>query len=271
VIGISLALPFGGYALLSNVESFSSHAPTEPQLSIFMARNAGKNDIATIEARLKNSDGVRAVRFIDRDAALTELKRSPEMADAVSSLKDNPLPDAFVVTLASNDPVLAERIEQSFRALPKVNRVQVDSAWVKRMNALLQLGRTSVILLGLFFSFALVAVVFNTIRLQIFTQLDEIEVSRMVGATRSYIRRPFVYLGALLGFGGGLSALLFVFLILIALNRDVARLAELYSSSFKLGFLSPAEWIAVPLIATFLGWVGAYLSVSRHLHEIDGK
>jgi cell division transport system permease protein len=234
-----------------------------------MARNAGKIDIAAIDSRLKNSDGVRSVRFIDRNAALAELKHSPEMAEAVSALEENPLPDAFVVTLTSNDPALAERIEQAFRALPKVGHVQVDSAWIKRMNALLQIGRTAVILLGLFFSFALVAVVFNTIRLQILTQRDEIEVSRMVGATRSFIRRPFVYLGSLFGFAGGLSALFIVFLILFALSRDVARLSELYGSSFKLNFLSPADWIAVPLIAACLGWVGAYLSVSRHLREID--
>lgn len=269
VVGISLALPFGGYALLVNIESFASKVPTEPQLSVFMSRNANKGDVSATETALKSMDGVRSVRFVSRDAALSELKRSPEMTDAISALRDNPLPDAFVVTLGSSDPAISERIEQSLRGLPKVTRVQVDSIWMKRLAALVRLGRTAVILLGLVFSFALVAVMFNTIRLQILTHRDEIEVSRLVGATRSYMRRPFAYLGSLLGFAGGLAAQLIVFLALVTLNRDVAQLAELYQSNFKLNFLAFSDWIIIPVIATFLGWAGAYLSVSKHLREIN--
>src|SRR6266581_1251933 len=196
VIGVALALPLGGYTVLGNLEPFSRNVSTESQLSVFLAADAAKNDAAAIEARLKGAQGVRAVRFVDRNSALTGLKRSPGMAEVIATLRDNPLPDAFVVTLAASDPELAERLERQFRALPKVAHVQVDSAWLRRLDTLLRLGRTTVALLGALLGLALVAVTFNTIRLQILTQRDEIEVSRLIGATRAYVQRPFIYLGS---------------------------------------------------------------------------
>jgi len=269
VIGVALALPLGGYTVLGNLEPFSRNVSTESQLSVFLAADAAKNDAAAIEARLKGAQGVRAVRFVDRNSALTGLKRSPGMAEVIATLRDNPLPDAFVVTLAASDPELAERLEREFRALPKVAHVQVDSAWLRRLDTLLRLGRTTVALLGALLGLALVAVTFNTIRLQILTQRDEIEVSRLIGATRAYVQRPFIYLGSFLGLLGGLAALGIVYAALAVLNRDIAQLAVLYGSDFRLRFPDPADAAATLGAAALLGWLGAYLSVSKHLREID--
>jgi len=108
----------------------------------------------------------------------------------IASLPQNPLPDAFVVRLSTSDPALADRLDLEFKSLPKVAYVQADSAWVRRLDALLRLGRTAVLLLSGLLGLALVAVTFNTIRLQILTQRDEIELCRLIGATHAYIRRP---------------------------------------------------------------------------------
>lgn len=269
VIGVALALPLGGYAVLSNLESFSRNLSTEPQLSVFLARDAGKNEATAVETQLKQADGVRSVRFVSRDAALAGLKRTPGMTEVIATLRDNPLPDAFVVTLAANDAELADRLERQFKSLPKVAHVQADSAWVRRMDTLLHLGRTTIALLGLLLSFALVAVTFNTIRLQILTQRDEIEVSRLIGATRAYIRRPFFYLGSLLGLLGGAAALAIVFSSLAVLNRDLAQLGMLYSADFRLRFPAPADAAIILAFSALLGWLGVFLSVSRHLREIE--
>jgi len=266
-IGVALALPFGVYCLLGNLESLSHKITFEPQLTVFIARDASKSEVAAVEGRLKSARGVRAVRFISREAALADLGRGGGLNEVIASLPQNPLPDAFVVTLSASDPVSADKLEREFKALPKVAHVQADSAWVKRLDALLRLGRSGVLLLAGLLGMALVAVTFNTIRLQILTQRDEIELCRLIGATHAYIRRPFFYLGSLLGFLGGLAALGIVAGGLALLNQDLVGLAQLYGSDLRLTLPSPQEMGIVLAAAAVLGWTGAYLSVSRHLHE----
>jgi cell division transport system permease protein len=269
-IGVALALPFGGYCLLANLESLSRKVSVDPQLTVFLARDAAKTDVAAVETRLKGARGVRAVRFVSRDAALADLGRAG-LEEVIASLPQNPLPDAFVVTLSASDPVLADRLELDFKSLPKVAYVQADSAWVRRLDALLRLGRTGVVLLAGLLGIALVAVTFNTIRLQILTQRDEIELCRLIGATHAYIRRPFFYLGSLLGLLGGLAALGIVVAGLALLNRDLGALAQLYGADLRLSFPNSSEMGAVLSLAAALGWLGAYLSVSRHLLARDRK
>jgi len=266
-IGVALALPFGVYCMLANLESLSRKISVDPQLTVFLARDAAKAEVAAVESRLKAARGVRTVRFISREAALADLGRAGGMQEVIASLPQNPLPDAFVVTLATSDPVLADRLEFEFKALPKVAYVQADSAWVRRLDALLRLGRTGVVLLAGLLGLALVAVTFNTIRLQILTQRDEIELCRLIGATHAYIRRPFFYLGSLLGLLGGVAALGIVGAGLAFLNRDLGALAQLYGTDLRLAFPNPQEMGAVLGSAAALGWLGAYISVSRHLLE----
>ena len=264
-IGVALALPLGAYCVLGNLALVSGRVSVDPQLSIFLARDAGKADIAAVEARLKGAQGVRAVRFVSRDAALAELSRSARMDEAIAGLRHNPLPDAFVVTLSSSDTALADGLEHEFRSLPKVDRVLADAAWVRRLDALLRLGRTAVVVLSVLLGLSLVAVTFNTIRLQILTQRDEIELCRLIGATHAYIRRPFFYLGSLLGLLGGLAALAIVLAALAVLNRDWVQLALLYGSALHLRFPDSSEMLTALAFSVALGWLGAYLSVSRHL------
>ena len=147
-IGVALALPLGAYCVLGNLELVSGRVSVDPQLSIFLARDAGKADIAAVEAQLKGAESVRAVRFVSREAALAQLSRTAGMDQAITGLRQNPLPDAFVVTLSSTDNALADRLELEFKSLPKVDRVLADAAWVRRLDALLRLGRTAVVEIG---------------------------------------------------------------------------------------------------------------------------
>ena len=269
VIGIVLALPLGAYGLLINVKAFSGSLPTEPQISIFLATGRTGSDNTALEIQLKSSPGVRAVRFVSRDSALAGLKRSPGMGEVIASLRDNPLPDAFVVTLADGDADAADRLEQQFRALPGVVHVQVDSAWVRRIDTLLRLGRTAVVLLCTLLGFSLVAVTFNTIRLQVLTQREEIEVSKLIGATDAYVRRPFFYLGSLLGACGGLTALGVVYLGFRLLNRDLGRLGSLYGVDVSLHYFPLTDAATVVFFTAALSWLGTYVSVSKHLHSTE--
>lgn len=271
VIGIALALPLGGYALLVNVQGYVEGLAADPEISVFMSSDASRSDVAEVGRRLKGLSGVKSLRFVPRDVALAGLKKTPGLADAVATLKNNPLPDAYIVSLASRDPELAARTENALRTLPRVAHVQSDMGWVQRVEAWLRVGRTGVLLLAAMLSLALVAATFNTIRLQILTQRSEIEVAKLIGATDSFIRRPFFYFGAALGVLGGSAALAMVWGAFALLNLDVAKLASLYASDFRLRFLEAADAVSLVAFSAVLGWLGAFLSVSRHLAQIEPR
>ena len=270
VIGIALALPLGGYLLLQNLGNVAQKLAGTPQVSLFLARDADKTDVAALQARLKQLPGVRSLRFISREQALQELKQSENLSDVIAALQTNPLPDAFVLETAGGSAEL-EQLEPQLKALPKVAHVQIDSAWVKRLETLLQLGRTSVLILATLLACALVAVTFNTIRLQILTQKDEIEVGKLIGATDAFIRRPFFHLGLLQGALGGAAALGIVYLCILVLNRGILELSRLYGADFRLGFFGFHDCLALLAFAAMLGWLGAYMSVNRHLSAIEPR
>jgi cell division transport system permease protein len=269
VIGVALALPLGGYMLLQNLGKITRHVSGNPQISVFLAPEAGKADIAALEARFRQLDGVQAVRFVPREQALESLKRSEGMADVIATLQSNPLPDAFVLETRGSSAGELEKLERELKTVAKVAHVQIDSAWAKRLEILLALGRTAVLILATLLAFGLVAVTFNTIRLQILTQKDEIIVSKLIGATDAFVRRPFFYLGITQGILGGLAALVIVFLSAIILNQNVQELARLYGSDFRLDFFGPGDCLALLGFSAVLGWFGAYMSVSKHLSDIE--
>ena len=264
VVGIALSLPAGGYLLLGNVASLARGVSGKPEISVFLDPAAGAAEAAAIEARLKDDGRLASYRFVPRDEALAGLVRSG-LGDVLGGLRGNPLPDAFVVTPASGEPALFEQLSAEVTAWPGVAHVQLDSAWVERLHALLELGRSAVLILAGLLGFALVIVTFNTIRLQLLTQRQEIEVSRLLGATDPFIRRPFYWFGGLQGLLGGGVALGTVWLGVNALAPQVAALAETYGAVIALAGPGSEESLAILVFAAFLGWLGAAISVRRHL------
>lgn len=269
VIGVAVALPLALYVVLANVQTLARDNAPVPQLSLFLKLDAQAADAKEIESRLRRHAGVAKYRFIARDTALAELKTRAEMADIIASLNRNPLPDGFVVDAKDNGAAALERLREEFKAWPKVEYVQLDSAWAKRLDATLLLGQRVVLALGALLAFALVAVTFNTIRLQILTQRAEIEVAKLIGATNPFIRRPFLYYGALLGLAGGAVAWLIVWVGLGMLNDRLTGLAELYGTNLRLRHLSPPDSVSLCLFAAALGWLGAWLAATRNLAEFD--
>ncbi|CAL93385.1 permease-like cell division protein FtsX [Azoarcus olearius] len=264
VVGIALSLPAGGYLLLDNVSSLVRGVSGTPEISVFMAPGAGAAQVAAVDRNLKAEAALASYRYVSRDEALKQLERSG-LGDVLGGLAANPLPDAFIVSPRGEDPALFDRLATQMKGWPAVAHVQVDSAWVKRLHALLGLGRSAVLMLAALLGLALVIVTFNTIRLQIMTQRAEIEVSRLLGATDPFIRRPFYWFGSLQGALGGLVALGTVWLGVKALERPVAALAESYGAVFALSGPGAVESAVVVAFAAVLGWMGAAISVRRHL------
>lgn len=267
VIGIALTLPTAGWVVLDNLREVTRGASNVQQISIFLTLDAGKRDIGEIESRLRDAKA-GTWRFIARDEALKRLQSTEGMAEVVASLPKNPLPDAFVVEPSDAHPEAQERLAKNFAGWPKVAHVQLDSAWVKRFDAFLRIGKLIVTLLAGLFASALVAVTFNTIRLQILAQCAEIEVAKLIGATDAFIRRPFHYFGALQGALGGLLAALLVAAGVRLLTAPVADLAALYGGSFSLHGLSLNNTAMLAMTGALLGWLGAQISVAIHLRRI---
>ncbi|MDR1853615.1 MAG: permease-like cell division protein FtsX [Azoarcus sp.] len=265
VMGIALALPAGGYILLDNVASLARGVSGTPEISLFLDETP---DVAAqtedIQHKLKAEPAVASIRYVPRDEALRQLE-SNGLGDVLGGLAANPLPDAFVVTLRSDDPGVYDALTAKMRGWAGVTHVRLDSAWVKRLSALLELGRVVLLVLAVLLGLALVIVTFNTIRLQILTQTSEIEVSRLLGATNRFIRRPFYWFGSLQGILGGLIAVGAVWLGVVVLTEPVARVAETYGAVIALTGPNWQQSAAVVGFAAALGWLGAALSVRRHL------
>jgi len=274
VVAIALALPFIGLTLLENVRPMSEQLSVDPEISLFAKTDATREQAEALAPQLRAILGKKAqIAFVPREQALDTLKEKGGLADVLDTLGDNPLPDSYVMkldgfastALAGGVDGIAERM----RALPGVDTVQVDSAWVKRLAALLGILRLALLLLAVTLGTVVIAVVFNTVRLQVLTQRDEIAVSKLIGATDNFIHRPFYYSGALLGLCSGGVALLAVTLALRPLNTAIAEFARLYGSTFQLLPIQPVGMALLLALSAALGLVGAVLSVKRHLARLS--
>ena len=276
VVAIALALPFAGLTLLENVRPLSEQLAVEPEISIFMAMDTPRERAAALSPQIRRiaqeSRHAAKLEFVPRERALNLLKDKSGLSDAIAALGENPLPDGYVLKLSgvqnAADAKRVEALAAQLKALPGVEYVQIDSAWVKRLAALINVLRLALLFLAITLGVVVVAVVFNTIRLQVMTQREEIEVCRMFGATNAFICRPFYYTGALLGLTAGGVALGVVALALYPFNDALAEFARLYASEFRLAPLSAAPTLALLSISALLGLLGALLSVRRHLKRL---
>lgn len=266
-IGITLLLPLGAYVVLDNLQRAAGHLNGDPQLSVYMALDADPAAAKSVESTLQEAEAVRGFRWIGRDAALAEMKDSDQLTEVLALLPHNPLPDAFVVDLDTGTLHAAQQLADRLQALPGVAEVQLDTLWIQRLDAMLRVGRAALILLGSILAFALAAVTFNTVRMQILTQRDEIEVAKVVGATDSWVRRPFYYQGALLGLLGTATAVALLAGSIGWLNRELAPIGQSYGLDLKLLLPTVTDLLTVSVFAAALGWLGAHISVSKHLRS----
>jgi cell division transport system permease protein len=262
VIGVALSLPAAGYALLESLRPAGARLALEPRISLFLAPQAPRADAEALGTRLRADRRIDSVRFVPREQALKDMSEVQGLSEVIAALGRNPLPDAFVVTSRQD---LAGELGK----LPGVAHVQADAVWARRLAAAGAIAEVALGVLAALLGAALIAVTFNTIRLQILTQRDEIEVSKLLGATDAFIGRPFYYLGVLQGLVGGGLALAIVAAALALLNSEVRLLAESYGSNFRFAFLPLPDAASVMLLAAGLGWLGARLSVRRHLRAIE--
>jgi cell division transport system permease protein len=267
-IGVAITLPVGMYLTLKNLDKLAGDLPTQPEISIFLSEESSQTEREAIRQKLSAHPAIAKSRFVSREDALAHLN-TQGLTDVAAGLDKNPLPDAWVLIPKQLSPGEMEAIRTELAALPGVEAVHADSVWAERMQALLHIGHQLVLLLTSLFGLALIAIASNAIRAQILIRREEIEVSRLIGATDRYIRRPFLYYGALQGATGALAALVILELLGMALDAPVGKLATLYGSPFRLSHLGILEGGMVLGGATLFSWLGAWLAVSRALRKFD--
>ncbi|RYF53497.1 MAG: ABC transporter permease [Comamonadaceae bacterium] len=268
VMAMALALPLLGGAVLVSVEPVARQLSVTPEVTAYMQIDAPEAAATQVAQRIRTEygSGVSEVRIIKRADALRELKENPAWAQALSVLPGNPLPDAVVTRLADGDNLSgrAEALADTLQKWERVDRVQLDSAWVQRFEALLRFARIGLIFLAMCVAVVVLATIFNTVRMQALSQREEIGVARLVGATESFVRRPFLYLGALSGALAGLVAIGVAALLLSPLNNALVGLARSYGAEFALRLPSLSILLLAVLVAAGLGALSARWSVTRN-------
>lgn len=268
VMAVALSLPMGLALLLDNIERLGGSWQRAAQISLFMQLDVDAQQGESLREQILAMPDVSEASWISRDQALEEFQQLSGLGEALRELPENPLPGVILVTPSEVDRDNLEALRQRLAELPGVEQAQLDLLWVERLTAILKLGDRFVFGLSLLLIATLLLVIGNTIRLHIENRRTEIEVVKLVGGTDGYVRRPFLYMGALYGLGAGLIAWLLLAYGLGWLNEAVVGLAGLYGSDFGLVGVPVEDGLSLVLGALLLGYIGAWLAVARHLSEL---
>jgi cell division transport system permease protein len=269
VMGVTLSLPAILFTIIDNLGQVTGSIESKPQLSLFLKLDASSSTKQAISEQLKKHPDIAKYEFVSKESAWEQLQQNANTADISASLNKNPLPDAYFVTPKDIKPKNVQRLQQEMQQWDGIELAQLDAKWIKRLDTVLKLGQKAIFVLVALLGFALVAIIGNTIRLQMMTQLDEIEVSKLIGATNQFIRRPFLYAGTLYGLGGGLAAWLIVLGVVAFFNTSVTEIADSYASQFRLSMPNVTITLVMLLSAVGLGWLGSFVAVTRSLARIE--
>ena len=271
VIGIALSLPAGLYLLLDNVQNLSGNWEGAASISLFMEHDVSSKELQQTAIRLRGDDAIADVQVVNREQALEEFRRQSGFSTALDALDQNPLPALLIV--APNEthsaPAAAEALLKRLRAIDGVDHAQLDLQWVRRFSAITQIAQRGVLVLASLLGLAVLLIIGNTIRLEIQNRQAEIEITKLIGGTDGFIRRPFLYNGLWYGLFGGLMAWLLVTLSLWLLDGPVAQLAGLYHSDFDLSGINLGSLMILLGGSSLLGLIGSWIAVGRHLSDIE--
>lgn len=271
VIGIALALPACLHLLVTNAELATGSWNRAVDLTVFLKRPTSAEEARRTAERIRQRRDVEEAQLILADEALKEFRRDSGFGDAIDALNQNPLPHTIVVRPAAayTNTANLQSLAADVRALPSVEVVQLDTAWVNRLNAILEAFQRGLILAAAVLGLGVMVIVGNTIRLDIQNRRDEIEVTKLVGGSDAFVRRPFLYNGFWYGLGGALTAWVITLVAVAVLREPIGRLAGLYGSSFQLGALGPEASGVLLASGVALGWLGSYIAATRHLRKIE--
>lgn len=273
VVAIALALPATLLAVLDNIHRLGDRWDSSPKLSVYLQLRAQPTAIAALEKQLKDMPEIKALETISASDALRQFQEHSGFGAALDVLDENPLPTTLVIT-PNNDYLEPEKLNSLAERIGKdglVDEVQMDMAWVKKLKAIMALGQQMVLGLAALLSVGVLLAIGNTIRLEIENRREEIVVTKLVGGTNGFVRRPLLYTGAWYGAFGGLLAGILVWLAFLSLDGPVKQLADAYQSEFVLRGLGTSGSLLLLAAGTGLGLLGAWIAIGRHLSAIEPR
>jgi cell division transport system permease protein len=271
VLSISISLACGFYLFVENVQQLTSDLETSNQISLFLRDDVSLASANRLANGRKLDPSVQAVNVITKEEALKEFEDFSGFGEAVRALEKNPLPIVLQV-IPKNSLEEGQNIEtlvENFKQAGEVDFAQLDLQWVKRLQLMIDVAKMSVVLLGILLSLAVLFITGNTIRLELHNRKDEIVIAKLVGATNSFVQRPFLYSGFWIGFFSGISAWFIVTIMMLILKQPVEKLSMLYNSSFHLLFMGFFETIVLIAVSSGLGIAGSWVVVQLQLKQLN--
>lgn len=272
VIAVTLALPAAMNIVVKNARSVSGSWENALDFSVFLKSEVSLSEAEALERLIGQRADIETVVLVSADDALAEFKRQSGFAEALDQLPDNPLPHALVVRpSAGNTSASLILLQEEIGNLPESDYVQVDTEWVQRFHAILDIVRQAISIGAALLGVAIVVIIGNTIRLDIENRREEIEVTKLIGATNAFVRRPFLWTGFWYGLLGGLMALGLVHFGLFMLEGPVAKLSGLYQSNVAIVSLDLAEGAVIIGVGVFLGLFASWFTAARHMRRIEPR
>ncbi|MDH3440810.1 MAG: permease-like cell division protein FtsX [Gammaproteobacteria bacterium] len=272
VIAVTLALPAAMHVVVKNARSISASWDNALDFSVYLNKETTIDQAERLADIVAQRADVESVSLISADDALAEFRDQSGFGEALDHLADNPLPHTLVVRPApSNTEVSMGLLNEELGNLPEADFVQVDTEWVRRFHAILAILERAIFMGAGLLGVAILVIIGNTIRLDIQNRREEIEVTKLIGASNAFVRRPFLYSGFWYGLTGGLLALLLVWYGLYALAEPVSRLAGLYESAFDILALNVAECLLIIGSGVGLGLIGSWIAATRHMRRIEPR
>jgi cell division transport system permease protein len=269
VIGITLSLPGGFYLFLKNIDAISGDFRSSSQIGLYLDLDISEKQARALEKQIANMENVTSTRFISRELSLEEFRQNSGFGKSIDTLSSNPLPHTIIVEPAEADTFTVRNLLNSLQAMPEVDIAKLDTEWLERLYTIIEIAKRSVIIITILFAFAVLLIIGNTIRLDIQNRYQEIIVTKLIGATDAFIRRPFLYGGIWYGLLGGIISWLIVELGYLAISGPLERLNLLYQSDMNLITFSFHDFIILITSSTLLGLAGSWIAVARHLNQIE--
>ncbi len=270
VLGVALALPVLFWVVIDNARGLSSGLREAGQITVFLKPSVDDREAVSYAEQLRANSAVAEVTLRTPAQGLEEFRSLSGFGDALDALDGNPLPSVLVVTpqaIAAGSTMTARdaTLVATLRGDTRVDLVQYDVEWRSRLAAILGFGTMALNALAVLLGVAGLLIIGNTIRVDIQSRLDEIEVMQLIGASSGFIRRPFLYAGGWYGLFGGVAAVLIVFAIELAVAPSLNQLLTSYSHRFEVHGLGPLVALAIIVGSGALGWIGAWLATARPL------
>ena len=268
-IAIALSLPASLHLLLKNLKSLTDDKREVPTVSLFIKQGITEQQARDRGELLAELTEIDKVVLVPKSEALEQFRKITGFAETLETLDENPLPHVLVVTprmkLIGDAGIDMQKLANKLESYPEIDLVQMDIEWVQRLRAILRIVERAIMVISILLALTVLLVIGNTIRLDIQNRKEEIEVSKLIGATSSYIRRPFIYSGIWYGLFGGILSLVIVHIAMFSLISPVNELAGLYGSDFSISGLGFSITLYILLASSLLGMIGAWLAVGRHL------